>query len=82
MKFSIRDLFLVTLVVAVLFAWVVDRQHLWQESQRIQTKAAIEAADSAMKNEKLQRQLEMMSQQLEDSRLPKSQTPAPNPLRP
>ena len=82
MKFTIRALFLVTVIVAVLFGWIVDRQHLWQESQRIQTKAAIDATDSTMKNEKLQRQLEMMGQQLEYDRLPTSQAPTPNPPKP
>lgn len=41
MKFTIRDLFLITLVVAVSLGWLVDRSRLaardaeWEESFRI-----------------------------------------------
>ncbi len=35
MKFSIRDLMLVTIIVAVLTAWWVDRAHLHQENSKL-----------------------------------------------
>jgi chromosome condensin MukBEF MukE localization factor len=68
MKLSIRDLFLVTLVVALAFGWWVDRERL-----RSQLRSA----------ERL-RQLGQIVPGHQASRisLPKSQAPAPNPPKP
>jgi hypothetical protein len=42
MKFSIRDLFLVTLIVAILMGWWLDRSSSRKELQRVQLLLALE----------------------------------------
>ena len=83
MKFTIRDLFLVTVIVAVLFGWIVDRQNIRQENRRNESQSALEAASLNTEIAGLERQVKMMGQQLEDYRsLPNPSAPAPNPPKP
>ena len=41
MKFSIRDLLLVTVIVAILLAWWIDRSRLAQEVKRLTRKPSV-----------------------------------------
>jgi len=85
MKFSIRDIILVTVIVAILAAWWVDHRDLRQrldglESETVQRREGNlrlyeEALFLSDKNKELR-------EELRESRLPNSQAPAPNPPKP
>jgi hypothetical protein len=67
MKFSVRDLLLVTVIVALAVAWRVDRRQLLAERQ--------DAVKVTAENNALKRLLFSSP----GSRLPNSQTPSLNP---
>ncbi len=81
MKFNIRDLLWFIVAVAVLMAWVVDRQSLRKENLQLRNQSGLEAAGHAAQNEKLQRQLDLLREEQQQiySGLPNSSAPTPNP---
>ena len=48
MKFSIRDLLLVTVIVAILVAWWIDHRRLTDEVRRFKDKPLIEVMMEGM----------------------------------
>ena len=68
MKFSIRDLFLVTMIVALAVGWWVDRSRLEGERKTY--------------NWLMQQDKDVIEAWVELGRLPASQAPAPNPPNP
>ena len=90
MRFTIRDLFLVTMIVALAVGWWVDRRGLHQkiesqnqtiESQNVQLQVvkAKEAVTEAVAEAKAA--VEAAMKESRDTP-PNSSAPAPNPLRP
>ena len=74
MKYSIRDLFLVTLIVALAVGWWVDRASVMNELKRERLKGFVEmpSEDSTLNRYPGYRPLP----------LPDSSAPAPNPPKP
>ena len=90
MKFSIRDLFLVTMIVALAVGWWVDRRGLHQkiesqnqtiesQNQQLLVVKAKEAMTDAVAEAKAA--VEAAMKESLDT-LPNSSPPTPNPLRP
>jgi hypothetical protein len=87
MNFTIRDLMLVTLIVAILTAWWLDRAAR-REFENRTAEEIKKAEDDRWQVQHLEKQLVIARRGLESqqeaieylkSKLPKSQAPAPNP---
>jgi hypothetical protein len=90
MKFSIRDLFLVTVIVALGLGWWLD----WATRRELETRTAEEikrAKDDRWQVQHLEKQLVIARRGLESqqeaieylrNKLPNSSAPAPNPPKP
>jgi hypothetical protein len=70
MRFSIRDLFLVTVIVAILVAWWIDHRRQSEEIHVLQVRAEFEALSSSFSSVRIHRTL------------PNPSAPAPNPPKP
>ena len=79
MKFSFRDLFLVTVIVALVLGWRVDKSRMVEEAERRKEhqreyKMVLEAAKLWERQQ--------AARQAASSSVPNSSAPAPNPPRP
>ena len=70
MKFSIRDLLLVTVIVAILVAWWIDHRRQTEEIRVLQVREELELMSSGFAGGRWHRVL------------PNSSAPAPNPRNP
>ncbi len=82
MRFSIRDLFWITIVVALAVAWWVERSRLADkeiEFMRLNIKLMREQSGERLLRERLEAVEQRLIKELDS---PTSQAPAPNPLKP
>jgi hypothetical protein len=79
MKFSIRDLFLVTVIVALAAGWWVDRSRLAVEFTRLKEDMALYGSDANIRSDNLSPEV---LKRIPRRKLPNSSAPAPNPPNP
>ena len=77
MKFSIRDLLLVTAIVAVCVAWWLDRGKLLREAATERARARLIALEQENKLLRMESAAALWKRAIDE--LPTSQAPAPNP---
>ena len=78
MKFSIRDLLLVTVIVAIMVAWWVDHARLREQVEVFKA----ESASFKRESDKLDRVLRVMYDSQFESSPPKPSAPVPDPAKP